>query len=117
MLEPVAFRVVIRPDPVMKKTKSGILLATDEKLEQNATQRGTIVALGPDVYTAFKTAIPFGGLKVGQRVDYAKYSGKWSIDPETSEQLLVVNDEDITTIVKGEAKDELSAPDVETQSS
>ena len=117
MLKPVAFRVVIRPDPVMKKTKSGILLATDEKLEAGATDRGTIVSIGPDVYTAFKTSLLYAGLAVGQRVAFAKYSGKWVTDPETKENLLVVNDEDIVTVIEGEANDELSAPNVETQSS
>lgn len=101
MLSPVAFRVVIRPYAVEKKTKSGLLLAIDEKLEEGATDRGIIVAIGPDVYAAFKTKLPFGGLEPGQRVAFAKYSGKWVIDPETNEKLLVVNDEDIVTILEG----------------
>ena len=124
MLNPIAFRVVIRPDPVQTekeiKTNAGLIvklaLKVDERMEANATDRGTIVAIGPDVYTAFKTSLPYGGLEPGQHVAFAKYSGKWVADPETGEELLVVNDEDIVTVLIGE-KNEHSAPDVETVSS
>ena len=116
MISPVAFRVVIKPDPVVEKTKSGLILAVDRKLEQGATDRGTIVSIGPDVFAAFKTTLPFGGLEIGQRVAFAKYSGKWVEDEETQENFLVVNDEDIVTILKGNDNND-SIANVEAESS
>lgn len=115
MIKAVAFRVVIRPDPVEERTKSGLILAVDKKLEKGATDRGTIVEIGPDVYSAFKTTLPFGGLVVGQRVAFAKYSGKWVEDEETQENFLVVNDEDIVTILEGKTTND-SIANVETKS-
>lgn len=108
MGRPVAFRVAVRPDPIKTskevKTESGLIvkieLAVDKKLEEGATQTGTIIGIGPDVYAAFKTKIPFGGLEIGQHVAYAKYSGKWVVDPETEENFLLMNDEDIVYIFK-----------------
>lgn len=107
---PIAFRVLIRPTPVIKEkeitTDSGLVLklalSVDERMEAGATDTGTIVALGPDVYAAFKTSLKYGGLKVGQKVAFAKYSGKWVEDPQTKENLLVVNDEDIVLEFTGE---------------
>lgn len=101
MIVPVAFRVVIRPDPIKKQTASGIQIVVDEEVEENGTVSGTIISLGPDTYTAFKTKLPAGGLLPGVRVSYARYAGKWVIDPETKEKLLVVNDEDIVAILDG----------------
>jgi co-chaperonin GroES (HSP10) len=36
---------------------------------------------------------------VGDTVFYAKYAGKWIRDPETDEEFLIVNDEDIVAKV------------------
>mgnify|MGYP006268473143 CR=1 FL=1 len=95
MIKAVAFRIVVRPDPIETKTKSGIVLATDEKQEVRATVSGTIVDIGEDAWKAFKTTSEFAGLKVGDHVVYARYAGKWVKDPETHEEFLVMNDEDI----------------------
>lgn len=102
-IKAVAFRVLLRAKkPEMTReitTDSGLKvvlnIATDEKMEQNAQITGTIVDIGPDVYAAFKTAEPFGGLKVGDVVFYPRYAGKWIPDPDTKEEFLMLNDEDI----------------------
>lgn len=98
-LKAVAFRVLIRVKPVEETTKSGIVLAVDKKMEKMAYTEGTILDIGPDAWAAFKTKEEFAGLKVGDRVFFAKYAGKWIVDPETEEELLIVNDEDITAKV------------------
>lgn len=95
MFEAVAFRIVIRPDAVEKKTKSGLYLAVDEAKEKGACVTGTIVDIGPDVFKAHKTVLPFAGLKVGDKVYFAKYAGKWVVDLDTEEEFLVINDEDV----------------------
>lgn len=94
-IKAIAFLVLLKPDEVKKKSAGGIELIIDEKLERNSQSLGTIVDMGPDVYTAFKPSIPNAGLKVGDKVYYAKYAGKWCKDPKTKEELLMVRDEDI----------------------
>lgn len=97
-IEAVGYRVVVKPDPVKEKSQGGIILATDEKLERAAISVGTVVALGPIAFMAFK---PYEGpwVNPGDKVAYAKYAGKWVADPEfpddKDKELLVLNDEDI----------------------
>lgn len=103
MIEPIGWRIVIKPDAVINekeiKTDSGLVVklavSVDEKIERNATTAGTIVAIGPDAFDAYKLSSKHGGLKIGDHVCYAKYAGKWVVDTETKEELLVVNDEDV----------------------
>lgn len=110
MINPNTFKVVIRPDPVKEKTKSGLIIAADKKLERGATESGVIVALGPDVYAAFKPSLPQGGLKVGMRVAFARYAGRWVADPESGELLLVVLDEDVICELVGGEVDNVLDP-------
>lgn len=98
-LKAVAFRVIVKVKEVAEKSRGGIVLAIDKKLEKNAHTEGTIVDIGPDAWTAFKTKELFAGLQVGDKVFYAKYAGKWIVDPETLEEFLILNDEDIVAKV------------------
>lgn len=98
-LKAVSFRVIVRVKPVEETSAGGIVLAVDKKMERNAYTEGTIVDIGPDVYAAFKPKEEYAGLKIGDRVFYAKYAGKWITDPDTKEELLILNDEDITAKV------------------
>ena len=95
MLKAIAFRIILKPDPVEEVTKSGLILKKDVFLEKGATVTGTIVDIGPDAWQSYKPSLPFAGLQVGNHVYYAKYAGKWIRDQETKEEFLVVNDDDI----------------------
>lgn len=114
----VGFRIVIKPDPVMEKTKGGIILATDDKLERAAISVGTVVEVGPIAFMAFK---PYEGAwcKAGDKIAYARYAGKWVADPEfpddKEKELLVINDEDVVCLL--EDRPDASADGMETQSS
>ncbi|MEX0932329.1 MAG: hypothetical protein WDZ61_00345 [Parcubacteria group bacterium] len=95
-LLPCGFRVLIKPDPVLKKTKSGIVVSVDDKLYRAATTIGTIVEIGPTAWRAYDDGQPWA--KVGDRVYYAKYAGK-IIDDGTEEGLVVLNDEDVQALI------------------
>ena len=102
-LKAVAFRVLLKVKEVQQESDGRhgvkIALAVDAKLERQAYTEGTVVDIGEDAFAAFKPKSEFAGLKVGDRVFYAKYAGKWIDDPETNESFLVVNDEDIVAKV------------------
>lgn len=110
MIEPVTHRLVVKPFDVTEHDevfaaakKSGLVFATDKQLirEQEAVDRGTVVALGPTVFRDFGSANP---LVIGDEIVYARHGGKRVEDPDTKEVLLVLNDEDVVAIIRKEAK-------------
>lgn len=100
VIEPVGFRVLIKPDDVEEKTESGIVLALDEKLERGATVTGEVVSVGPEAFRSFNKAAGFTQyvpwVKSGDRIYYARYAGKWVNDPDTPDvKYLMISDEDV----------------------
>lgn len=96
MLKPCGHRVVIKPDPIEEKSKGGIVVVAteqEEKMQKAGNMKGTIVAVGPTAWKAFDDGEPWA--QEGDRVYYAKYAGKFIVDPETEEELVICNDEDI----------------------
>jgi len=67
----------------------------------NAQVTGVITQIGEDAYAAFKPKTEYAGLKVGDRVAYAKYAGKW-----ISDDVLVLCDEDVVAV---EVNDDVDA--------
>lgn len=108
-IEALGHRLTVRPDKVVdseaEKTKklaekAGFVLpdaiAEDLDAEMNRQQasvdQGYVLTIGK---TAFRD---FGGdawCAVGDYVAYARHAGKWVKDPETDENILVINDEDV----------------------
>lgn len=108
-IEALGHRLTIRPDLMVDseadKTKklaekAGFVLPDKikEDLENQYTRdrasvdQGVVLTLGK---TAFRD---FGGdpwCEVGDYVAYARHSGKYVKDPDTNEDILVLNDEDI----------------------
>lgn len=97
---PCGHRILVKPervedtDPAYKAAKElGFkFVESNLKQEQAAIDKGTVIAIGP---TAFKD---FGGIawcKVGDRIAFAKYGGKF-VDPEN----LILNDEDVVCVLK-----------------
>lgn len=120
-IEALGHRLTIRPDkPVDSEAaktkelaaKSGIVIPDKirEDLDSQFTRerasvdQGTVLTIGK---TAFRD---FGGdpwCEVGDYVAYARHSGKFVKDPDTDEDILVLNDEDIICrITKEVAKDD-----------
>lgn len=105
MIQAVGFRVLVKPREVEETTASGIVLATDKKLDKGATVIGTVIHVGPEAFRSYNRSAGFKDyfpwVKSGDEIYYAKYSGKWVDDPdEPGVEYLMLNDEDIVGIIK-----------------
>ena len=106
MLKPCGHRLIVKQikledtDKAYRAAKAaGIVFAeTDERIRaEQSIDRGVVVAIGP---TAFKD---FGGeawCEIGQKVAFAKYSGKIVEDPTDHEKYMILNDEDIVCVIE-----------------
>lgn len=93
MLEALGNRVIIKPE-IEEVSKGGIVLARDERIAKSETSTGIVVGIGP---SAWLDPI-LGGepwCQLGDRVVYAKYSGKFVTDPEDNLEYVVINDDAI----------------------
>ena len=103
-LIPAGHRVLIQPDQVQKEHDLGngfkLAIVMNERAEKAAMIIGTIVAVGQNAWKAFDQGDPWA--KVGDKVYYSKYAGKFLIDPESGVEYLVINDEDVQAIVTKE---------------
>jgi co-chaperonin GroES (HSP10) len=106
MIEIILHRVLIKQDkleetnPVYQRAaKSGIIIPDheDNKRAQAGVDVGTVVQIGPTAFKDFNTSSP---LKVGDKVAFAKYSGKAITDPSDDEIYIALNDEDIVAIIR-----------------
>lgn len=98
-IEPAGHRVLVKVEEVEKKTAGGIIIADtirDKMTEANIF--GTIVKIGQNAWKAFDDGVPWA--KEGDRVAFAKYGGFVIEDPNTKEQFRLLNDEDITAIIR-----------------
>lgn len=105
-IEALGFRLTVQPDKVKdseaEKTKklakdAGFVLPdrVAEDLDNEHTRAQASVDQGI-VLTVGKTA--FNGepwCQVGDYIAYARHAGKWVKDPETDENILAINDEDV----------------------
>jgi chaperonin GroES len=98
MIVPLLHTVLIKPDEVETKTASGIVIPdlVTEK-ERKAMEYGTVVTVGPRAFIDYGRDPTI--LKGGDRVSYARYSGKVIKDTDGIEYVLV-NDIDILAKVE-----------------
>jgi len=76
---------------------------TEKEVRAKASvDMGTVVTIGPTAFKDFGVDVP---VKVGDQVAFVKGSGKLIKNPMTSEEVLVVNDEDIVCVLNGEKND------------
>lgn len=106
MIIPVLHRILIKQDKLEETNKdylraraAGIVIPDheDNKRAQAGVDTGIILAIGETAYRDFGTTPP---IKVGDRIAYARYSGKFITDPEDNEEYVALNDEDIVCIFK-----------------
>lgn len=95
---PLMHRALVKPKQVETKTASGIILTESlTRKEQAGTDEGIILALGDTFGKDFGAeVIP----KVGDKVLFAKYAGKFIKDGDID--LVLLNDDDIIAIVRDE---------------
>lgn len=107
MILPVTHRILVRPvslketdETLIRAKASGIVIpenSTELKREQQGVDEGTVLDFGPTVFRDFGTENP---LKAGDIITYARHAGKAVKDPDTKEELLLINDEDVVCILK-----------------
>ncbi len=107
MIKVTGPRILVRPekfeeiDEVYKAAKkAGLELyrGEDFKREERAVVFGTVLQTTNECWQA-----PVGNgtawAKVGDKIVYARYAGKYITDPMTKEEFLILNDEDVIGLV------------------
>ena len=104
MIEPLLHRIVVKPekfeefDKDIQKAKSiGLVIPELEEMKraQASVDRGVVVSLGATAYRDYNVDPP---VKVGDIVNYAKFSGK--IIEDGGVQYILLNDEDLLCVIK-----------------
>ena len=90
--ETLVHRVLIKPK-IETETKTGIILARDERSQAINSDTGTIFMIGPMAWKDFKCETP--PVKVGDQVFYAKYGAKVLKDERTGDLYVICNDDDV----------------------
>ena len=105
-IEPVLHRILVEPETVdnystdRKKLKAlGFELPPEQERAQASVDTGTVVAIGPTAFRDFGASSP---LAIGDKIVYAKFAGKFVMDPYTEQQLVAINDEDVICIFREE---------------
>lgn len=108
MVIPCGNKILVKPDPVETKTKSGIVLAIDEKREGAASVTGVVIATGELAWKEFVDGVwkqvyePYA--KIGDRVQYRRYTGV-IVEGDTPEEThLLMNDSDVLGRVEKETQ-------------
>jgi len=99
-INPLGHRLSIRPDKLEddKQYKSasslGIIIPKDDaaRARELSIDRGTVLEIGQSAFADFHTE-PW--CQPGDYIAYARHAGKWVTDPETDEEILIINDEDV----------------------
>lgn len=106
MIEPLLHRIVVKPEQFeefadeyrrMKQLGWEIPQMEEMKRAQASVDRGKVVALGATAYRDYGVEPQ---VKVGDIVNYARFSGKLVKDPATGEELVILNDEDLICVIK-----------------
>lgn len=106
MIIPALHRILIKQDKLeeadevyVRAKKAGIQIAPtdDNKRAQASVDTGTVVAIGDTAFRDFGTTSP---VSPGDKIAYARFSGKFVKDPSDGEEYVVLNDEDVVAIFK-----------------
>lgn len=103
---PTGHHVLVRPQKLEEvdsayaaAQRAGIqLLEQDKRKEQIAVSKGIVLKVGQTAYKDMHEGIPW--CKEGDLVAYARHGGMYVQDPETKEDLLLLNDSDVVAILQ-----------------
>src|SRR3990167_7693040 len=117
-LRVTGFRVLIRPDPIEKVTKGGIVIpvvGTTERRAQAAQMTGAVIDVGSTAWKAFDPGPHWKPwAKVGDHVVYSRHAGRFIADPDNpGQELILLNDEDVLAVI--EEKEEEQEEEQEEQ--
>ena len=98
-IQPIEYKVLVLPDILSDATVGGIIRPDRVKeIEQAAAVRGWLVAAGGKAFEDFGEPMP----KIGDRIQYAKYSGVHEVPGADGKQYILCNDKDIAAIIEEE---------------
>lgn len=98
-IQPIEYKVVVKPDSVADATVGGILYPDRVKeLEQAAAVRGYLIAYGGKAFEDFGEPKP----QAGDRVQFAKFSGVHQVPGADGEAYIICHDKDIAAIITQE---------------
>lgn len=105
MIKVCGHRILVRPyskeqfDPVYEAAKKvGLqVVLENEKRISASVDKGIVLDIGPSAWKDFNTE-PW--CKVGETIIWAKHAHKVVEDPETKEELGILNDEDVVAVIK-----------------
>lgn len=110
MINPCGHRLVVKPfkqedvdEKIRNAKKFGFeIVNSNQEREDKSVDKGVVVAIGP---TAWKND-SFGfepWCAEGDTILFAKFAGKFVTDPDTNEDVCILNDEDVVAVItKGE---------------
>jgi chaperonin GroES len=102
-IDPIEYKVVVRPVKAAEKTKGGIVLPEQviEK-DQHAAMEGELVAVSPFAFTYEEWPAGARKPKPGDRVLFARYSGITQRGADGSDYR-IMNDKDVVAVLRGRA--------------
>lgn len=89
------YRLLVKPDEIETTTEGGIVVVMDEDKAKIAQMYGKVVQVGSECWHDFKDK---QWCKEGDRVAWSKFAGKFITDPETAEEYVILNDEDVLVV-------------------
>jgi co-chaperonin GroES (HSP10) len=108
MMEVKGYRILVKAKEIERTSKGGIIISVEgtneDKLEQNGNQFGIVVGIGHTCYKGGVSDEPW--CEIGDEIIFARHAGRFVFDPETNEQYLIMNDDEVLCVTrKGAAKD------------
>lgn len=100
MIEPTGHHVIVKPDPVEKFSKGGIVIGLDNQHDRElaATTTGILVSIGMNAWQAYDDGKPWA--KIGDRVYFTRHVSKIIKDALTQEEFFLMTDDNILAIIK-----------------
>ena len=100
MIFPRGFTVLVKPQPIENELKSSSIAIPDFVKDQQRVniQKGIVIAIGNCAWHGLGDNSPW--CKVGDKIIYAQFGGKFVHDKE--EEFVLIQDKDVMAIVTGE---------------